>query len=133
MRQTKFLFLVLLVLSGCQKKQSSADDSQRLSERTIGTMASIAAAMHVDAERACEMVGTSEIPACAKNQGNLLAEREARVAASASMSHSKRFFDRCLSGFDVAYCNELMARAIQIERRKPASSEPIENLVNESR
>lgn len=117
------LFLFVLT-AGCGNKTTSPEEQRRNAESSIGMDASIVADFHVDAERVCTIAGTPKIEQCAKNWGTLLDEKAAKISASMSIEQTQRYFDKCVGKFSAAYCNNLLARAIQIERRKPVSTEP---------
>lgn len=124
MRQLPILILSIAFLVGCHKKTLSPEEQRHVTESSIGITASIAASLHVDAERACFIAGTEQMSDCANSLGTLVPERAAKMAATMSISRTKHFFDKCIVEFSSSYCNDLLERAIKIERRKPASSEP---------
>lgn len=108
---------------GCkQKEPPTSAEKQRAVESRNGIAASIAAAFNVDAVRACRVAGISDIEKCAKTEGTLLPEREARAMAAVSVRKTRRYFDSCIAKFSAAYCNDLIARAIEMEWRKPVTA-----------
>jgi hypothetical protein len=125
-------FFFIVCTAGCGEKALSPEEQRRNAESSIGMTASLVAGFHVDAERACTIAGTPRIEQCAKNWGTLLDEKAARISASMSMEQTQRYFDKCVGPFGAPYCNDLLARAIQIERRKPVSGEPAPQNSDES-
>jgi hypothetical protein len=117
--------------AGCNRKERTAEEQIRSQEERVGLSASIAADFHVGADKECKIAGIENIEDCSKNTGTLLQEKSAKALAIASLANSKHYFDSCMKEFSAEYCNQLIARAIQIEWRKPVSSDSVDTRVDE--
>ena len=117
---TALIISVALTSAGCKKEAPERDDKKSDAE-TIAFSASIAASLHVDAERACTIAGVVDVEKCSAIEGHLIPEREARIAAKLSLGQTREYFNSCVyrKKFGENYCNNLIARAIAMERRRP--------------
>lgn len=122
---------IVLACAGCKPKENSEEMSARAREDAIGISASIAAGFHTEATRECKIVGIEDLENCAKNTGTLIDEKSARILATASISRTKDYFDRCTKDFSADYCNQLIARAIQFELRKLVTNDATDFRANE--
>ena len=118
--------ILAALCSACEKKMPSAADKRTAAIASAGIRASLTASIHVEAERTCEIVGFPSLDECAKLEGNLLTEKEAKQMADFSMSQSKKYFESCVANLSADYCNKLIERAVQIERRKPPAATEVE-------
>lgn len=107
-----------MFINGCSDRSEQAT-SAAMSREMAGTAASIAAAFEVSALRACKIAGIEDLSACATQTGELLPEKEARIAAKMALGQRTSFNDRCRRSFDSKYCDDLLKRAIEMEWRKP--------------
>jgi hypothetical protein len=107
------------VISGCGERAQSGDQGTAMSHDMAGVAASIAASFEVDAARACKVAGIDDIGACAQQNGTLLPEKEAKALAKVALAQHKGYNERCRKTFDIAYCDDLLGRAIKMEWRKP--------------
>lgn len=125
----KYVFILgvlaaVATVSACQKAEPTAEEKRASATRSMGGLASVAASLHVDAMRTCKIAGVEDIERCAQVEGMLLPEREAKAVASVSLGRTKTFFERCTAEFSLEYCNDLIARAIEMEWRKPVGEQP---------
>lgn len=115
--------LAVSVLVGCEKPPTP-EQTRAGAVRAIGTRASITAMMVVDATRACAVAGIEKIDACAKQDGTLMPEREAKVLAQGALRRTDAFNAECSKNFAANYCADLLTRAIAMEWRKPLETSP---------
>lgn len=122
---TIIILIAAAMIVACQKIEPTLEEKRAIATNTIGIAASLAASLHVEATRACEIAGIKEIEACALHKGTLLPEREAKSMAIISIENTKHYFEKCLADFSADYCNDLIARAIEMEQRKTPESASI--------
>jgi len=62
-----------------------------------------------------------DVEKCAVIEGHLIPEREARIAAKLSLEQTREYFSSCVYSKKLgeSYCNNSIARAIAMERRRP--------------
>jgi hypothetical protein len=114
--------LVIASTTGCSRVEESSEPNKQSQENIIGILASTTASFHVDASRECEIAGIHDLEQCSLNTGTLIQEKSAKILAATAMKQTKRYFAECIKNFPGDYCNDLIARAIQIEWRKPPAS-----------
>jgi hypothetical protein len=116
------LSLALLALVACEKELTPEQKRQEAME-SVGTEASIAAAIYVSAAKTCLDVGVPAIEQCAKLKGTLLAEQSAQIKAKLSLDQTASYWKSCLSAFPREYCEQLFQRAVAIEYRTAKPSQ----------
>lgn len=123
---SKYVLIALALvvsLAAFEKAQPTAEEKHASAIRHMGTSASIAASLNVDALRACKTAGVDDLERCAKLDGALLPEREAKALATVAQRQKDRYFAACTAEFSRDYCTDLFARGIEMESRRPASEE----------
>jgi hypothetical protein len=74
------------------------------------------------ASRACFVIGINNLERCAENKGTLLAEQSASISAGLALGQRDEYWKKCQSNFSEDYCKQLIDRAVNIEFRKPVTS-----------
>jgi hypothetical protein len=106
------ILALLMSLAACDKTKPEPLPAPKTMESKVASKAGIAAALHVEAERACKAAGIADVGQCADSQAPQLRESNAQRLAVVAQQQIKRYFDFCMTEFPASYCNVILARAI---------------------
>lgn len=116
-----WLAIIALFLYAYWESKAPERERARVQEQRdrIGIDASVAGLTWASATRACRRVGVSDVYACAKHKGPLLADMSASVTADTAVSLRREYETLCLKHFEQEYCYSLLNRAYQIALSEP--------------